>query len=537
MTSSNGVKQIIQTIDKKEWSFLVIIAFLLIFITSLPYIYGYLTAPEDTHFLAISGINRFDYANYFSYIEQAKDGHLLFKDLYTTEPQPRAILNLFFLGLGLFAKFFKLSTVAIFQISRIILIPIFVFIFYLFVSLLFKEKLKRKLGLIFTCFSAGVGGLFSLFFTFPLLQIPIDLWMPEAFTFLSLYLNPLYIFSFILIISIFFLILLAKKNASCKYSFLAGICGLILFQIHPYDIPIIYLTLFIFWILSSIIEKRINWNLFKHCFVFALVSLPSVIYYFWLSTSHFVTVERITQASSLLITPSASAFILGYGFILPLTLMGIYIFLKKKSPYLPLLTAWLMVHIALLCLPLPLQRKMTEGLHIILCIFAVEGIWIIHQKFNLLKHKFLWIFIFIFFFNFSNIFIIKRDINYYKTSYFSIPKELISSMKWLRINSSEEANIISGSDMVTNNLIPAFSVRKIYFGHRIETIQAARKEKEVSWFFETNKNDDEKYSFLQKENLNYIFINKKEEYVFRPEEKEYLKKVFENNAASIFKVI
>jgi len=68
MTSSNGVKQIIQTIDKKEWSFLVIIAFLLIFITSLPYIYGYLTAPEDTHFLAISGINRFDYANYFSYM-------------------------------------------------------------------------------------------------------------------------------------------------------------------------------------------------------------------------------------------------------------------------------------------------------------------------------------------------------------------------------------------------------------------------------------------------------------------------------------
>ena len=531
------IKQIIQTIDKKEWSFLAIIAFLLVLITSLPYIYGYLTAPEDTYFLAVSGINRSDYANYFSYIEQTKDGHLLFKDLYTTEPQPRVILNLFFLGLGLFAKFFNLSAVAIFQISRIILIPIFIFVFYLFISLLFKEKFKRKLGLIFTCFSAGLGGFLSLFFTFSTFQIPIDLWIPEAFTFLSLFLNSLYIFSFILIISVFFLILLAKKNASYKYSFLAGIGGLILFQIHPYDIPIIFLALFIFWILSSIIEKRINWNLFKHCLVFALVSLPSVIYYFWLSTSHFITVERVAQASSLLFTPSVSAFILGYGFILPLTLMGIYIFLKNKPPYLPLLIAWLIVHIALLCLPLPLQRKMTEGLHIILCVFAVEGIWIVHQKFNLLKHKFLWLIVFILLFNYSNIFIMKRDINYYKTSYFSIPKELISSMEWLRINSSEEANIISNSDMVTNNLIPAFSVRKIYFGHRIETIQATRKEKEVSWFFETNKNDDEKYSFLQKEKLDYIFINKKEEYIFHPKEKPYLKIIFDNKAASIYQVL
>ena len=531
------IRQIIQNIDKKEWSFLAIIAFLLIFITSLPYVYGYLTAPEDTHFLAISGINRIDYANYFSYIEQVKDGHLLFKDLYTTEPQPRIILNLFFLGLGFFAKIFNLSALAVFQISRIILIPVFVFILYLFLSLLFKEKLKRKLGLIFTCFSAGLGGVLSLLFTFPLLQIPIDLWIPEAITFQSLYLNPLYIFSFILIISIFLLILLAKKNASYKYSLLAGICGLILFQIHPYDIPIISLTLFIFWILSSLIEKRINWNLFKHCLIFAVISLPSVIYYFWLSISHFVTAERIAQASSLLITPSIWAFIWGYGFILPLALTGIYFFFKKKSSYFLLLIAWLIVNIALLSFPLPLQRKMTEGLHIILSIFAIEGIWLIHQKFNLLKNKFLWLIIFILLFNYSNIFIIKRDIDYYKTSYFSIPKELISSMEWLRINSPEEANVISNSDMITNNLIPAFSVRKIYFGHRIETIQAERKEKEISWFFGTNKDDSEKYSFLQKENLDYVFINKKEEYTFHPKEKPYLKIIFDNNAASIYQVL
>jgi len=531
------IKHILQSIDKKEWSFLAIVAFLLIFITSLPYAYGYLTAPEDTYFLAISGINRSDYANYFSYIEQTKDGHLLFKDLYTTESQPRVILNLFFLGLGIFAKILGLSAIAVFQISRIILIPIFVLILYLFLSFLFKENLKRKLGLIFTCFSAGIGGWLSLYFTFPLSQVPIDLWVPEAFTFEGLYSNPLFAMSFILIISIFLLILLAKKNASYKYSFWAGVCGLILFQIHPYDIPLISLTLFVFWILSSLIEKRINWNIFKHCLIFALVSSPSIIYYFWLSTSHFVTVERIAQASSLLITPSIWAFIWGYGFILLLSLAGIYIFLKKSPRYLPLLIAWLMVHIALLCLPLPLQRKMTEGLHIILCIFAVEGIWIIHQKFNLLRYKFLALVVFILLFNSSNTFIMKRDIDYYKTSYFSIPKELISSMKWLRINSPEEANIISTSDMITNNLIPAFSVRKVYFGHRIETIQATKKEEEVSWFFQTNKDDDKKYSFLQKENLNYVFINKKEEYIFNPEEKSYLKNIFENNAASIFKVL
>ena len=289
---------------------------------------------------------------------------------------------------------------------------------------------------------------------------------------------------------------------------MAGISGLILFQVHPYDIPMISLTLFIFWILSSLIKKRIDWHLLKHCLVFALVSLPSIIYYFWLSTSHFVTIERFVQASSLIYTPSILAFILGYGFILPLSLIGIYIFLKKKFSSFPLLIAWLITHIALLSFPLPLQRRMTEGLHLILCIFAVEGIWIIYKNFNLKRHKIFWVIIFVFLFNFSNVFILKRDATYFKQQNLSFPKELITSMQWLKANSPEQTNIISNTDMLVNNLIPAFVVRKIYFGHRIETLNSQKKEKEVLHFFQTNNDDQKKYFFLKDKKIDYVFINK-----------------------------
>jgi len=531
------IKQIIQNINKKEWLFLAIVSILIILFTSLPYVYGYLVSPKNTYFLPVSGINQGDYANYFSYIEQTKDGHLLFEDLYTTETQPRAILNLFFLGLGLIAKFFSLSAVAIFQISRIILIPIFVFIYYLFISLLFKEKLKRQFGLFFTCFSAGVGCLLSLFFTFSGLQAPIDLWVPEAFTFVSLYLNPLFIFSLILIVSIFLLTLLVEKNASYKYSFLAGISGLILFQIHPYNIPLICLTLFIFWILSSLIKKHIDWHIFKHCLIFALISSPSIVYYFWLSTSHFITIERFAQASSLIYTPSILAFILGYGFILPLSLIGIYGFLKKKSPYFPFLIAWLITHVALLSFPIPLQRRTVEGLHLILCIFAIEGIWIIYKNFNLKRHKIFWVIIFVFLFNFSNVFIMKRDINYFKGQNVSFPKELITSMQWLRTNSSEQAIVISNADMTTANLIPAFVVRKTYFGHGIETINSREKEKEVLKFFQTNNDDQKKYFFLKNKKIDYVFVDKTNKNIYQAQEKKYLKNIFENNIVSIYQVL
>lgn len=539
-----NLKQTIKSINKEEWRFIVLVIFFVVLFTSLPYIYGYLAAPENTYSLAVSSLNRFDYPNYFSYIEQVKSGHFLFQDLYTTEPQPRIIFNLFFLILGLIAKAFNLSAVIIFQLSRIILIPIFLFILYVFISFLFKEKLKRKICLTLVCFSSGLGFWFLPWLSnLPLLRQSMDLWVPEAITFLTLYTNPLFTFSLTLIISIFGLMLLGLKNRNCKYAITAGILGLVLFQVHPYHIPTIFLIFGLFWLVLFLKEKRINWHFFKCYLIFALISLPSILYYFWLSTTHWLTAHRITQAIPDGLSPPFFSLIISYGLLWPLTLAGVYFIIKNKklNNSFTFLITWLGSQTFLIYSPLPLQRKMSEGLHIVICFLASLGIYALYQKIKRrpvwLKNKFLWIIIFISLFCFSNIFILAKDSAYSTHPYFSIPQEIMEAMSWLKKISLKESIVLNNYNPLTANLIPGFAERKVYAGHKYETAYAETKIKEVLWFFKTNNHDKNKQVFLKTNKIDYIFFYKENENIFQPQEKKYLKRVFKNKRANIYQTI
>ncbi len=547
------IRDLIKNINKKEWLFLGAMACLVILVTTIPYIYGYLNAPQNTYFFAVSGLNKVDYSNYFSYIEQVRQGHFLFEDYFTTEPQPRIILNLFFLTLGIMAKIFHLSALVIFHIARIVLIPVFIFVFYLFLSFLFKEKFKQKIGLILVCFSSGWGILlYSLYKNFPPWEQPMDLWIPEAVTFLTFYTNPLFIFSLTLIVSIFFLMLLGLENKSYKYAMLAGIAGLILFQVHPYHFPTIFFILGIFWLVLCFYEKKINWRFFNCGLIFSAVSLPSLLYYYWLSSSHWLTIHRIAQAIPMGYTPPIKSLIISYGLLWPLAVIGIYFIIKKpeekqvsrgagkKINLSIFLVTWLIAQTVLIYLPFPLQRRMAEGLHLIICILATEGIFFIYQKIKkknvpvILKNGFLICIISLSLFTPSNIFVISRDLTIFNHPGFSLPKEIIESMLWLKNNSPENSNIFSVTDLDINNLVPAFSVRKIFAGHGCETAYYEDKIKKTDWFFSNNVYDDKKQNFLKENDLDYVLIYKKENYSFRPEEKNYLKQIFKNNLINIY---
>ena len=84
------------TISKKEWSFVAIAGLVLTGLSFLPMVVGYLMTPPGNNFLFRSISNAFDNSVYYSYIEQAKAGNILFKNLFTPEAQGLGIFNPFF---------------------------------------------------------------------------------------------------------------------------------------------------------------------------------------------------------------------------------------------------------------------------------------------------------------------------------------------------------------------------------------------------------------------------------------------------------
>jgi hypothetical protein len=319
-------------ISTKEWKFVGLISLLLISITTLPILLGFFVTPKDKVFLGLQLIDHVDTPVYYSWIEQVKEGNFLFKNLFTSEDEGRFIFDPLWLGVGLFAKLFSLSSFAAYQLSRIFLIPLFLAVAYIFVSHFFTEEKKRKLCFLFLIFSSGFGWivwLISKIFSIAPSAWSMDLWVPEAFTFSTLYNSPHFIASLTLFVATLFLTLLAIENNKKIYSLGAGLTALLLFQFHPYNAPTLAGILGLFFLFLCIKDKKIRWDLLKHYFIILIISLPAIIYHIW-TLKNFWTRQQFAL-QNICLTPSPAITFLSYGFLFLFACLGAFALLKKTK--------------------------------------------------------------------------------------------------------------------------------------------------------------------------------------------------------------
>jgi len=209
---------------------------------------------------------------------------------------------------------------------------------------------------------------------------------------------------------------------------------------------------------------------------------------------------------------------------------------------------WFLIQFLLIYSPVAFQRRLLEGFQIVLALLATFGVFYlkdlvcqkpIFQKYfkEVFSNKIFLAYLSFILFFFSNFSIIVNDLTLYLENYdgMYLKKEAQEAMFWIRENTEEESIILSSLE--TGNLIPAFSIRQVYLGHGHQTAQFGRKASETERFFQKN-NDDGKIAFLKENKIDYLFLGPKEKELiqFNPEEKNYLKKVFSNNQATIYKV-
>jgi len=266
--------QIFKSISSKEWWLVGFLGFILIIITSLPVLYGVLVTPENQVFTAMHFVSADDWFVYYSFINQGSEGNFLFNDLFSPV-EHLEVLRPFWLGVGVIAGVLNLSAPAAFHLVRILLIPVFLFIAYLFLAYIFKDQAKRKFSLIFLSFSSGLGIFFiGRLVLFPLnyakggFQWPMDLWVPEINTFLTLFTSPHFIGATILILLIFLLTALFTENGKYSYAIWSGLAGLVLFSFHPFQVLKVFAIIAIFFLVLMIRHKKIIWSLVNYFLVF-----------------------------------------------------------------------------------------------------------------------------------------------------------------------------------------------------------------------------------------------------------------------------
>jgi len=548
------MKEIINTIDKREKRFVLQIIVFIIIITTVPYLYAYFSAPQNTSWNGIHSLASGDLPVYFSYINQIKSGDLLIKDHFTSEYQNIGTLNIVWLSVGLLARVFKLSPILAFHIVRIILIPFLLVILYIFLSYFFKDKNLRKLSFFIGSFASGVGFYFATFIATNDMDYyfhSTDLWVTESNLFLTMFQTPHFILSYIMMLSIFLLILFSFNSNRSKYSILAGVLALIFFNFHPYylltifSIPSVYLGILI------LKAKKILWQKIKHLVIVFLISLPSVLYHMWLIIKEPIIGIRASQNITSL--DSFWTLIPGFGLLWLFSITGIYFVIKYKklNDKLLFVLVWLITTMVLIFLPTQFRSRYTEGLIIPLVIFstiALIHLYDVLKKYSSSKvyqlfvaNKFLLLLLFILLMAPTNFLNLVRDFYYFTTNYppvFYLENDRINSWQWIEENTEKESVVIADPSY-NSFFLPVYSLRRIFVVHEHETLYFFSKFPLNVWLYNNNNSDEQKQKFLKRKNINYVFYSPKEKELgdFQPDEKDYLKKVYQEGESAVYQFI
>jgi hypothetical protein len=537
-------------LSKQEIIFLVITSLILIIITSLPIIYGYFNR-NDLYYNGMHIFSPMDAPVYLSYIQQVKQGNILLTDLFTTEPDMPALFNPFWLAVGMLAKIFNLAAPLAFHLARIILIPLFLFSLYKFISLFLSEyPVKRKMFcLAYSIFATGLGFFYTMYFGVNLLSstdinLPMDLWVPESSNFLIMFSMPHFIASITLIILTFYFFFLALERRKISLILSAGMLALILFSFHPFFAATIYFVAFGYLACLFIKNKKIELDLILYFFCLMAISSPALLYYYYqLSTSLALQFKNI---QNICITPGGQYFFASYGLGLIFAVSAImYLAGEKKITNKNLfLIVWLIASVALIYSPLNFQRRLTEGLQIPLTLLAFMGFILLvdslRQIWPILKRIKFWMIapFFIILFCSSNIIVYLGDFRYIqaKPQVLYLPQEIKEALDWYQGQTTMGQTILASRYL--SNAIPGQIGRRIFSGHGVETVADGWKEQQVYWFFKNNEDDQARQDFLESSQIDYLLFTAQEKQLgtFSPQTKKYLEEVFNNGTAAIYKV-
>lgn len=430
MTSSTPQPGAEAELRRREGRFALLTALAVMLLTLIPYLIG--TALANGRQFMWLGYNLDDSCVYLSWMQQASAGSLRALDLFTTDPQRGILPNPLFFALGLLHRFTGLPLLALYHLARLGFGFGLLLLVYRFIRMTVADPRARRLAFLFVCFSAGLGWLPFWWPDAPI-QTPIDKWQPEAITFLSLYLSPLFCFSMALQVGILALLLQSERTGQMRYALAAGVCGFVLGVVHSYDVITMAAIWFAYLIAISIFtlyrsrqrresrdesaRKSLSGSWLRGILA-GILTAPSVYLIF---QQYRLDPLFHARANVPTLAPALQWVLLGYGLTLLLALIGIYALsystgraaslppLQEAAPetesaVLPplptvekwtlgmdatlLLVVWAVVNIAVSYLPanpihlpgthftlpgFPFQRKMLQGAHFPIAILAGIG--------------------------------------------------------------------------------------------------------------------------------------------------------------------
>lgn len=508
-------------ISGQEWRFVWSIALVVLLVTSLPYVYGYLSSPPDKQFMGLM-LDVPDHGQYLSWWRGFQSSPLVSNKL-TPEPNDPVFFNLLWWLLAQVSRWTGLGYASVYQVLRWIAGGSFLWAVYRLIAQFLSEVHQRRTAFLLVASSSGLGWMLVLL-KYMLakgeLLFPLDVYIAEGNSFLCVLGYPHFAFAMTFIVLIFESIWRGWQEEKTKYMVIAGVLALLLGWMHAYDLVLIYGIMGTFVLFIWLKRRAFPWRLFWGGAIIFGLSCSGALYSVILTTFDPLWEEVLAQfANAGVYAPSPPHLIILFGFPLIVavaTWMGLA-WRKQWSEENLFVMGWFLTGGMLNYIPTDFQIHMLNSWQIPMMILAAKGLYdfiapaiadwrcAIGEKVSrwvavvfvtavLPTNLYLWAWRFV-------------DLARHTYPYY-LYRDEIEALNWLD-EYADPADVVLSS-VTIGQYVPAISGNTSFLAHWAQTVAFYDKTERVERFFDVAVSDAERVDTLQAFDVAYVYYGPSE---------------------------
>ena len=513
---------------RKERRWALLWSVLIVGLACLPYLVAWWITPADAQYTGLL-VNHYDGESYYAKMQQGARGDWLFHLPFTSEPHEGAFIFTFYLALGHLAAALGLPIPLVYHLARIVAGLFLLLVAYRFIAWFFDRVRTRQAAFLLLGLSSGLGWLAA-----PLGLFTADLWVAEAFTFLSIFVNP----HFPLSIGLMLLVLLSMLEQGEWPPRIRGLLpgaamGLALAVVQPFAIPIVLVVSVVYLVLFAWRQRSLPWSPIAYTGTVALAAAPVMLYDLYVYRTN--PALSAWSAQNLTLSLPLWDYALGYGLVLLLALGGGLLALRRRQQADLLLIAWVGSVVVLLYLPFALQRRFITGFHVPLVLLATLGLEQIVWTRVRANQRGLVTGGIIAFTALTNVLLpvmLVAGMAQQETPLVMSSDEA-AACDWLAEHTVWTDTVLAPVDSA--QFIPAWAGNRTVYGHPFETIDAENKKAEVERFFGHDSSDADRRGLLDRYGVRYVLVTEPES--LQDAEALGLMLVWSGDGAAIYRVV
>jgi len=526
-------------ISSREWRFVWAIIVCILVVTSLPYLYGYVSSPPEKQFMGLM-LDVPDHGQYLSWWRSFQDSILVSNKL-TPEPNEPLFFNLLWWALAWVSKLTGLGYATVYQAFRWVAGGSFLWAAYRLIAQFLPQVRQRRTAFLLVVFSSGLGwALVVLKYTLTQgeLLFPLDVYIAEGNSFLCILGYPHFAFALTFIALTLEFVWRGWKEERTRYMLVAGLLALLLGWMHAYDLLLIYgivgaFALSVWW------KRRVfPWRLFWGGVILCALSCSGAVYSVILTTVDPLWEEVLSQfANADVYTPSPPHLVILFG----LPLIGavatwIALALRKQwSEENLFVMAWFLIGAALNYVPTDFQIHMLNGWQIPMMMLCAKGLHDLVARVEVRQwavalviatvlptNVYLWAWRFVD--------LARHDYPYY------LYRDDVTALAWLDGEAEDEEVVLSS--LTIGQYVPALSGNTAFLAHWAQTVGFYDKQERVARFFDATAPDEERVDTVRTFGVDYVFRGPAERVLgdYDPASASWLTLVFSTPHVDVYRI-